>query len=106
MHIRRHLRRIIFDRFNDTELRFNNDEILEAMIKGRVVAESATTDDIDDELRVLQDRGVVRDIAQNFTTVWFKLFDHMISKDCTRCGEIHIGLDEETNCPLCSTALR
>ena len=95
---------MIFERFNEEGLRFNNDQILEELVRAGALPEGSTTDDIAGELRRLQDTGIVRDIAQNFTTVWFKLFDELVPGECGSCGGVHVCRDEEA-CPLCGSAL-
>ena len=51
------IRKIIFENFNDDDLRFNNDQIFE----------------------------ILRNIAQNFTTQWFKLFEPIEKVQCSLC---------------------
>ena len=69
------IRQIIFDNFNEIDLRFNNDEILELMKKHQNFEQSQSIDDLESDFQKLEDDGLVRCIAQNFTTKWFKLFD-------------------------------
>jgi hypothetical protein len=41
------------------------------------------------------DSGLVRNIAQNFTTIWFKLFESVEMIECKSCNqEIYLGKTE------------
>ena len=73
------IRKIIYDKFSDANLRFTNDEIFE-ILKTQDIAKSLTIDDMKPFFDKLHKDGFLRPIAQNFTTQWFKLF-----------GEVEIG---------------
>ena len=46
------------------------------------------------------DKGMVRNIAQNFTTQWYRLFDIVEKIHCNSCNqEIYLGKSEERVCP-------
>ena len=94
-------RRMIFENHNDTETAFTNDQILDEMKAARLVADSVTIDDVEDVFRGLCESGATRSIAQNFTTIWLKLFDAVAEADCPSCGVVHLGGMEERACPAC-----
>ena len=94
------IRRIIFDNFNEIHLRFNNDEILELLKKNQNFDQSQSIDDLESDFQKLEDDGLVRCIAQNFTTKWFKLFDTVEKLLCNSCKtEIFLGKEEPRICP-------
>jgi hypothetical protein len=93
------IRKIIFERFNDPELRFTNDEIFEVIRNNGDVDKSWTIDNMEKYFQDLCDSGLVRNIAQNFTTVWFKLFDSIEKIHCKSCNqEIYLGKSESRIC--------
>lgn len=98
-------RRVIFENHNDPEKAFTNDEVLDAMKSGGLVDDSVTIDDMEDVFREMCMSGLARNIAQNFTTVWLKLFDTMVEADCTSCGRVHLGGLETRACPACGSGL-
>ena len=61
------IRKEIFDKFNDTNLRFTNDEIFE-ILRPQDIAKSLTIDDMKPFFDKLHQDGFLRPIAQNFTT--------------------------------------
>ena len=93
------IRKIIFEKFNDQNLRFTNDEILE-VLKAEGLAGSLTIDDMEPYFEQLHDEGLIRPIAQNFTTQWFKIFDLVESHDCKSCHrQVYLGKLEPRMCP-------
>ena len=80
------IRRIVFDNFNDLDVRFNNDQILEFLKKSDGFDQSITVDNLEDEFKKIEDDGFVRCIAQNFTTKWFKLYDDIEKIHCNSCN--------------------
>jgi len=94
------IRRIVFDNFNDLDIRFNNDEILEFLKKNDNLDQSITVDDLEGEFKKIEDDGFVRCIAQNFTTKWFKLHDDIEKIHCSSCNsDVYLGKDESRICP-------
>ena len=94
------IRQIIFDNFNETDLRFNNDEIFELLKKNQNFDQSQSIDDLESDFQKLEDDGFVRCIAQNFTTKWFKLYDKIEKIRCNSCKtDIHLASDESRICP-------
>ena len=94
------IRKIIFDNFNDLDIRFNNDQILEFLKKDDGFDQTITVDNLEDEFKKIEDDGFVRCIAQNFTTKWFKLYDKIEKIRCNSCNtDIHLANDESRICP-------
>ncbi|MDE1811938.1 MAG: hypothetical protein KGH86_04305 [Thaumarchaeota archaeon] len=93
------IRKIIFEKFNDTNVRFTNDEILE-LLKNNGLDDSITIDDVEPYFNQLRDAGLIRQIAQNFTTNHYKLFDVVEKIKCNSCNqEIYLGKLEPRVCP-------
>jgi hypothetical protein len=99
------IRKIIFNKFGDTNLRFTNDEIFD-ILKTQDIAKSLTIDDMKPFFDKLHQDVFLRPIAQNFTTQWFKLFGEVEKTNCNSCNnEIHIGKLEERICPSCNESI-
>lgn len=98
-------RRVIFENHNTLEETFTNDQVLDGMKRGGLVADSVTIDDMEDTFREMCMSGLARNIAQNFTTMWLKLFDIMVEADCPSCGRIHLGGLETRTCPACGNGI-
>ncbi|CUR51218.1 conserved protein of unknown function [Nitrosotalea devaniterrae] len=93
------IRKIIFEKFNDTNLRFTNDEIFE-ILKTNGLESSVTIDDVEQYFNQLRDGGLIRQIAQNFTTNYYKLFDTVEKIKCNSCNqEVYLGKMEPRVCP-------
>ena len=93
------IRKIIFENFNDSEVRFTNDEIFEKIKSNGDVDKSWTIDDMEKYFQDLCDSGLVRNIAQNFTTIWLKLFDSVEKIHCNSCNQdIYLGKSESRVC--------
>jgi len=93
------IRKIIYDKYNDPELRFTNDEIFEIIKNNGDVDKSWTIDDVEKYFQDICDSGLVRNIAQNFTTVWFKLFNSIEKIRCNSCNrEAYLGESEARIC--------
>ena len=98
-HITLQIRKIIFEKFNDINLRFTNDEIFE-MLKTSESAKSLAIDDMKPFFNHLHKDGLLRPIGQDFTTQWFKLFAEVEKLKCNSCNlEIHLGKLEDRICP-------
>ena len=93
------IRKTIFEKFNDTNLRFTNDEILE-LLKTNGLDSTVTIDDVEQYFNQLRDAGLIRQIAQNFTTNYYKLFDVVEKIKCNSCNqEVYLGKMESRVCP-------
>lgn len=90
------IRKIIYDKYNDPELRFTNDEIFEIIKNNGDVEKSWTIDNMEKYFQEICDSGLVRNIAQNFTTVWFKLFNSIKKIRCNSCNQDNYLGESET----------
>ncbi len=79
------IRKVIFENFNDVDLRFNNDQVFEILKQNEKVDPSLTIDDMEVHFKELEDAEILRNIAQNFTTQWFKLFEPIEKIQCSSC---------------------
>jgi len=79
------IRKVIFENFNDTDLRFSNDQIFEILKQNQMIDPSVTIDDMEVHFKELCDAEILRNIAQNFTTQWFKLFEPIEKIQCSSC---------------------
>ena len=79
------IRKVIFENFNDVNLKFNNDQIFEILKQNEKVDPSLTIDDMEVHFKELGDAEILRNIAQNFTTQWFKLFEPIEKIQCSSC---------------------
>jgi hypothetical protein len=94
------IRKIIFETFNEIDLRFSNDEIYELLKKNEFFDQSQTIDDLESDFKKIEDNGLIRCIAQNFTTQWFKIFNHVEKIKCNSCNsDIYLGREESRVCP-------
>ena len=94
------IRKIIFDNFNNIDVRFNNDQILELLRKDQNFDQSITIDDLETQFKKIEADGLVRCIAQNFTTKWVKLYDSMKKFTCNSFNsDVFLGDDESRVCP-------
>jgi len=94
------IRKIVFEKFNDVNSKFSNDEIFEIIKENGDVDPSWIIDDIESFFNDLCNSGLARNIAQNFTTIWLKLFAPVEKFHCNSCNlEIYLGTDEDRKCP-------
>ncbi|MDH3696802.1 MAG: hypothetical protein OEQ15_05755 [Nitrosopumilus sp.] len=94
------IRKIIFEKFNDIDVKFTNDEIFEVIKKNGDFDPSWIIDDTESFFNDICNSGLARNIAQNFTTIWMKLFDPIEKFHCNACdNDIYLGTSEERICP-------
>ncbi len=94
------IRKAIFEKFNDITIRFTNDEFFDLVKKNGDVDKSWIVDNMEEYFKEICDKGLVRNIAQNFTTQWYRLFDLVEKIHCNSCNhEIYLGKLEERVCP-------
>jgi len=94
------IRKIIFEKFNDVDTKFTNDEIFETLKENGDIDPSWIIDDVESFFNEICDSGLARNIAQNFTTIWLKLFDPVEKLHCNACNhDIHLGTSEKRICP-------
>ncbi|MDI1495527.1 MAG: hypothetical protein K8823_835 [Cenarchaeum symbiont of Oopsacas minuta] len=66
------------------------------------------TEEIEEYFEDLCQKNVLRNIAQNLTTVWYKTFESLSEYTCTSCNlVVHISPDVDKNCPnpVCSATI-
>ena len=90
------IRKIIFENFNDIDLKFNNDQIFEILKQNEMIDTSLTIDDMEVHFKELCDTEILRNIAQNFTTQWFKLFEPIEKIQCSSCKKENYVISSET----------
>ncbi|MDC0450583.1 hypothetical protein OAL59_01450 [Nitrosopumilus sp.] len=94
------IRKIIFEEFNDIDTKFTNDQIFEILKSNGDIDSSWIIDDTEFLFNDLCDSGLIRNIAQNFTTIFLKLFDTVEKLHCNSCSnDIYVGTSEERTCP-------
>ena len=97
------IRKIIFEKFNDLDEKFTNDEIFEMIKNQGDLDPSWGIDDVEPFFNEICDSGLARNIAQNFTTIWMKLFDSVEKFHCNSCNnDVYLGTSEERICPNAS----
>src|ERR1044071_6440445 len=81
------IRKIIFDNFNDTELRFSNDDVLAYLNRiekyGKMELDVL---DFEPQLLAMESSGLLRPIAQNFNTRYFNLWNELEQTTCKSCN--------------------
>ncbi len=94
------IRKIIFEKFNDVDGRFSNDDIFDIIKQNGDIDSSWIIDDVESFFNEICDSGLARNIAQNFTTIHLKLFGPIEKLHCDSCNfDIYLGADEERKCP-------
>ena len=94
------IRKIIFEKFNDIDAKFTNDEIFEIIKENGDLDSAWIIDDTESFFNDICDSGLARNIAQNFTTMWMKLFDPVEKLHCNVCDyDVYLGASEERVCP-------
>jgi len=79
------IRKVIFENFNDVDLRFNNDQVFEILKQNEKIDQSLTITDMEVYFKELCDAEILRNIGQNFNTQWFKLFEPIEKIQCNSC---------------------
>ena len=79
------IRKVIFENFNDIDLKFNNDQIFEILKQNEMVDPSLTAIDMEVYFKELCDAEILRNIGQNLNTQWFKLFESIKKVQCDSC---------------------
>lgn len=101
------IRRIVFDNYNDVDKHFTNDDIFGVLRRNGDLDPGWIVDDIEPYIDGICDSGMARNIAQNFTTIWLKLFDVVEGHRCGACGfDVFLGRSEERVCPNPSCSAR
>ena len=94
-----HIKKVIFENFNDLDIKFNNDQIFEILKQNKNIDQSLTINDMEIYFKEFCDAQLLRNIAQNFTTQWFKLFEPIEKIQCGSCKkESYITQSENRTC--------
>lgn len=94
------IRKIIFEKFNDIDTKFTNDEIFEIIKQNGDLDPSWIIDDTEPFFNEICNSGLARNIAQNLTTLYMKLFNPVEKFHCNACdNDIFLGTSEERVCP-------
>jgi len=94
------IRKVIFDKFNNLDARFNNDQIFTILQETDDFDKSLTIDDMAEDFKEISNSGLARIIAEDFTTIWFKLFEILEKLHCNSCGnDILMSKSEKQICP-------
>jgi hypothetical protein len=99
------IRKIIFDNYNDVDVRFSNDEILAHLVQlDRYRGLELDVLDFEDVLLEMEKTGMLRPIAQNFNTRYYRLWGPVEQISCPSCGKqtFFVPSEEEKLCPHCS----
>lgn len=94
------IRKVIFEKYNDPDLKFTNDELFDTIKMGGDLDKTWIIDDLEPFIHEICSRGLARNIAQNFTTIWLKLFDPLKKHHCNSCNhDVYLGESENRECP-------
>ena len=93
------IRKVIFENYNDVDLKFNNDQVFEILKQNENADSSLTINDMEVYFKELCDAEILRNIGQNFNTQWFKLFEPIEKIQCNSCKkESYITSSENRIC--------
>ena len=79
------IRKAIFENYNDVDLKFTNDQVFEILKQNEKIDPSLTITDMEVYFKELCDAEILRNIGQNLTTQWFKLFEPIEKIQCSSC---------------------
>ena len=79
------IRKVIFENYNDVDLKFNNDQVFEILKQNEKIDTSLTINDMEVYFKELCDAEILRNIGQNFNTQCFKLFEPIEKIQCSSC---------------------
>ena len=79
------IRKVIFENYNDVDLKFTNDQVFEILKQNEKVDLSLIINDMEVYFKELCDAEILRNIGQNFNTQWFKLFEPIEKIQCNSC---------------------
>jgi len=79
------IRKVIFENYNDVDLKFTNDQVFEILKQNEKIDPSLTINDMEVYFKELCDAEILRNIGQNFNTQWFKLFELIEKIQCSSC---------------------
>ena len=98
------IRKIIAENFNDTDVRFSNDDVLGHLTHlDRYTTMDLDVLDLEDTLLEMEKSGLLRPIAQNFNTRYYRLWGTLEHAACKSCGTTSYfsPVEDEKLCPHC-----
>ena len=102
------VRKVIFDSYNDTETRFSNDDIV-AQLSSMDAYKGVELDvlDFEDVLLEMEGSGLLRPIAQNFNTRYYRLRAPLESVACGSCQKTSYcaPVEDPKRCTFCGASL-
>lgn len=102
------IRKVIFDNYNDTDVRFSNDEILSHLLElERYRGIEIDVLDFEAELLEMESSGMLRPIAQNFNTRYYRLWGTVEQSICSACKAptYFVPAEEAKICPHCTAVI-
>ena len=90
------IRKVIFENYNDVNLKFNNDQVFEILKQNEKIDPSLTAIDMEVYFKELCDAEILRNIGQNLNTQWFKLFEPIEKIQCSSCKKENYVISSET----------
>lgn len=102
------VRKIIYENYNNTDVRFSNDEILAHLLElDTYRGMDLDVLDFEELLLEMETSGMLRPIAQNFNTRYFRLWGPVERTSCKDCGNatFFVPSEEGKICPKCKAKL-
>ena len=102
------IRKIMFENYNDTEIRFSNDDIIGFLAAiDRYKSVELDVLDFEDVLLEMERSGLLRPIAQNFNTRYYRLRAPLQSIPCRACDEtsFYAAIEDVKACPACGSSV-
>ena len=102
------VRKIIFENYNDTDVRFSNDDIVSLLAANdRYKDVELDVLDFEDVLLEMERSGLLRPIAQNFNTRYYRLRAPLESATCPSCKQVsyYAPVEDTRRCGSCGSSL-
>ena len=101
------IRKIILDNFNNTDIRFSNDDILgylKQLDRYKVLNDVL---DLEEQLLKMEKSGLLRPIAQNFNTRYYRLWGVLEPMTCKLCNFVtyFANVEVDKSCPQCKASM-
>jgi hypothetical protein len=104
---RHDIRKIIFDNFNNTDVRFSNDQILGYLNQNEKYKLLGDVLDFEDVLLEMEKSRMLRPIAQDFNTRYYRLWNALEPAACKACSSstYFASSEEGKTCPQCGAPM-